>query len=123
MRPEITGNQASTWRVIVTITSMSFGIAGVVNEKGARVGVITDGDIRRHLDGLLEASAADVMTRDPVWVSPGAFVEDALTQLNKHKITAMFASLRAAVFPGERGRMYREGARFLASGRAADLVG
>jgi N-acetylglucosaminyl-diphospho-decaprenol L-rhamnosyltransferase len=30
---------------------------------------------------------------------------------------------RAALFPGERGRMYREGARFLASGTAADLVG
>jgi len=77
--------------VIVTITSMSFGIAGVVDETGALVGVITDGDLRRHLDGLLEATAADVMTRDPVWVSPGAFVEDALTQLNNHKITAMFA--------------------------------
>ena len=77
--------------VIVTITSMSFGIAGVVNESGELIGVITDGDLRRHLDGLMEATAADVMTRDPVWVSPGAFVEDALTQMNKHKITAMFA--------------------------------
>lgn len=77
--------------VIVTITSMSFGIAGVVDASGALVGVITDGDLRRHLDGLLEATAADVMTCDPVWVSPGTFVEDALTQMNNHKITAMFA--------------------------------
>ncbi len=77
--------------VIVTMTSMSFGIAGVIDEGGALVGVITDGDLRRHLDGLLEATAADVMTRDPVWVAPGAFVEDALGTLNKHKITAMFA--------------------------------
>jgi arabinose-5-phosphate isomerase len=77
--------------VIVTITSMSFGIAGVVDESGALVGVITDGDLRRHLDGLMEATAEDVMTRDPVWVSPGAFVEDALTQMNTRKITAMFA--------------------------------
>jgi len=70
---------------------MSFGIAGVVDERGALVGVITDGDLRRHLNGLMDATAADVMTCDPVWVSPGAFVEDALTQLNSHKITAMFA--------------------------------
>lgn len=77
--------------VIVTMTSMSFGIAGVVDASGALVGVITDGDLRRNLDGLMEASAADVMTCDPVWVSPGTFVEDALTQMNKHKITAMFA--------------------------------
>jgi arabinose-5-phosphate isomerase len=77
--------------VIVTMTSMSFGIAGVVDESGALIGVITDGDLRRHLDGLMEATAADVMTCDPVWVSPGTFVEDALTAMNTHKITAMFA--------------------------------
>ncbi|WP_420136638.1 KpsF/GutQ family sugar-phosphate isomerase [Sphingomonas sp.] len=77
--------------VIVTMTSMSFGIAGVVDESGALIGVITDGDLRRHLDGLMDATAADVMTCDPVWVSPGTFVEDALTAMNTHKITAMFA--------------------------------
>jgi arabinose-5-phosphate isomerase len=77
--------------VIVTMTSMSFGIAGVIDERGALVGVITDGDLRRHLDGLLDATAADVMTTDPVWCSPSVFVEDALTTMNQHKITAMFA--------------------------------
>jgi arabinose-5-phosphate isomerase len=39
----------------------------------------------------MESTAADVMTCDPVWVSPGTFVEDALTAMNTHKITAMFA--------------------------------
>jgi arabinose-5-phosphate isomerase len=77
--------------VIVTMTSLSFGIAGVVDANGALVGVITDGDLRRNLEGLLEASASDVMTPDPVRVSPGCFVEDALSILNQHKITAMFA--------------------------------
>ena len=77
--------------VIVTMTSMSFGIAGVIDEEGVLVGVITDGDLRRHIDRLLEATARDVMTRDPVWCAPGSFVEDALTTMNQHKITAMFA--------------------------------
>lgn len=76
--------------VIVTMTSMSFGIAGVVDEAGALCGVITDGDLRRHIDRLMQSTARDVMTRDPVWVAPGSFVEDALALLNQHKITAMF---------------------------------
>jgi arabinose-5-phosphate isomerase len=87
---------ASMRDVIVTMTSLSFGIAGVVDASGALIGVITDGDLRRHLDGLFEATAHRVMTCDPVWVSPGCFVEDALAILNKHKITAMFTVEDAA---------------------------
>ena len=82
---------ASMREVIVTMTSLSFGIAGVVDDDGTLIGVITDGDLRRNLDGLLESSARSVMTSDPVWVAPGCFVEDALGILNQHKITAMFA--------------------------------
>jgi arabinose-5-phosphate isomerase len=82
--------------VIVTMTTMSFGIAGVVDDDGALVGVITDGDLRRNIDGLFDLTARDVMTPDPVWVSPGCFVEDALNILNQHKITAMFTIENAA---------------------------
>ena len=83
--------EASMRDVVVTMTSMSFGISGVVDTSGALVGVITDGDLRRHIDSLMEATARDVMTHGPIWVSPGCFVEDALAILNQHKITAMFA--------------------------------
>ena len=76
--------------VIVTMTSCSFGIAGVIDGEGALVGVVTDGDLRRHIEHLMQASARDVMTAHPVWVSPGSFVEDALATMNSHKITAMF---------------------------------
>ena len=54
--------------------------------------MITDGDLRRHIRDLMDMAARDVMTRDPVSVPPGLFVEDALTIMNQHKITAMFAS-------------------------------
>lgn len=77
--------------VIVTMTSRSFGIAGVTDERGALIGVITDGDLRRHIDSSLDMPAEDVMTPDPVYVSPGWLIEDALGLLNRHKITAMFA--------------------------------
>ena len=76
--------------VIVTMTAASFGIAGVVDGDGALVGVITDGDLRRHIDSLMNTAACDVMTCDPVWTAPGHFVEDALGTMNQHKITAMF---------------------------------
>lgn len=77
--------------VIMMMTSRSFGMTGVVDGDGALVGVITDGDLRRHFDSLGEGTAADMMTPNPIWVSPGCLIEDALALLNKHKITAMFA--------------------------------
>lgn len=77
--------------VILTMTARSFGIAGVVDDDGALVGVITDGDLRRHLDTLMDSTAREVMTADPVWVSPSWLIEDALALLNARKITAMFA--------------------------------
>ena len=45
--------------VILRITSMSFGVAGVVDANGHLVGVITDGDLRRHIDDLMEAESLD----------------------------------------------------------------
>jgi arabinose-5-phosphate isomerase len=77
--------------VIMMMTSRSFGMTGVVDENGALKGVITDGDLRRHFETLNDGIAADMMTPDPKWVSPGCLIEDALALLNLHKITAMFA--------------------------------
>lgn len=77
--------------VIVKMTSCSFGIAGVVDEGGDLVGVITDGDLRRHIASSLEMPAANIMTPDPICVAPNMLIEDALAILNQHKITAMFA--------------------------------
>jgi arabinose-5-phosphate isomerase len=76
--------------VIVTMTTRSFGIAGVVDGAGRLIGVVTDGDLRRHIHELMNATAGDLMTRQSVSVSPGCFVEDALEAMNRHKITAMF---------------------------------
>ena len=78
--------------VILTMTTMSFGIAGVVNDAGALIGAITDGDLRRHVDAVLHARAGDVMTGDPVTISATSLVEDALALLNLHQITALFVT-------------------------------
>ncbi len=74
---------------LLTITSKGFGVAGVV-EGGRLVGVITDGDLRRHMAGLLERTARQVMTRNPRTIAPGALAEEALATMNANKITTLF---------------------------------
>lgn len=76
--------------VVIAITQKSFGIAGVVDADGKLVGVITDGDLRRHVEHLLISTAADVMTSDPKTVPEGTYAEDALAIMNTNKITALF---------------------------------
>lgn len=82
--------------VVVNMTSMGFGIAGVVDKVGRLAGVITDGDLRRHFDELGSATAADVMTRQPKTLHCDALAEDALHFLNENKITCAFVMERNA---------------------------
>jgi arabinose-5-phosphate isomerase len=77
--------------VIVTMTTKSFGCVGVVDETGQLAGMITDGDLRRHMgDGLLSRSATDIMTRRPNTLSPATLASAALEQINSLKRTQMF---------------------------------
>ncbi len=75
---------------LVIMTQKSFGCLGVVNSKGKLVGVITDGDLRRHMgDGLLSATTAEIMTRKPKTIAPGLLASAALEAL-EGRITALF---------------------------------
>lgn len=76
--------------VIMTMTSMGFGVAGVTDWSGRLIGVITDGDLRRHIGDLLDRSAADVMTPHPKTVPSDMLAEDALMIMNDAKITTVF---------------------------------
>jgi len=76
---------------LITITQKGFGVAGVV-ENGQLVGVITDGDLRRHMQGLLDLTAAEVMTKNPKSSSPDILAEEALTIMNDRKITTLFVT-------------------------------
>jgi arabinose-5-phosphate isomerase len=77
--------------VIVTMTTKSFGCVGVVDATGALAGMITDGDLRRHMgDGLLGRRASDIMTRRPNTLAPGMLASAALEQINSLKRTQMF---------------------------------
>ncbi|MFA5949943.1 MAG: KpsF/GutQ family sugar-phosphate isomerase [Hyphomicrobium sp.] len=76
---------------IVTMTAKSFGCLGIVNAEGRLVGVVTDGDLRRHMgDKLFKATTADVMTRKPKTVSRETLASAALEVINASRITALF---------------------------------
>ncbi|WP_410218901.1 SIS domain-containing protein [Paracoccus sp. (in: a-proteobacteria)] len=76
---------------LLVISQKGFGVTGVVDASGALVGIITDGDLRRHMQGLLALDAAAVMTRAPRTIAPGALAEAALAQMQERKITCLFA--------------------------------
>lgn len=76
--------------VLLAISQKGFGVAGVVDAQGTLVGVITDGDLRRHMEGLLALTAADVMTAAPKTIAPDALAEQAVSVMNQRKITCLF---------------------------------
>lgn len=76
--------------VILTMTSMGFGMAGVVDPAGRLVGAITDGDLRRHFENLAAATAEEVMTPNPITVNTNMLAGEALQLLNDNKITGAF---------------------------------
>lgn len=75
---------------ILLISGKGFGCVGITDAGGALVGIITDGDLRRHLSGdLLERRVEDVMTRNPATIAPDALVASALAALNAASIMAL----------------------------------
>jgi arabinose-5-phosphate isomerase len=76
--------------VIRVITSCRFGLAGVVDAQGMLLGVITDGDLRRHMRALGQADAGQVMTGAARSLRADMAGEDALMLMNDAKITAAF---------------------------------
>ena len=65
--------------VVLAMSAKNFGCAGVVESDGRLIGIITDGDLRRHMsDNLLTRSAASVMTADPKSIRPGALAAEAV---------------------------------------------
>ena len=77
---------------ILTMTTKTFGIAGVVDEDGSLIGIVTDGDLRRHMDGqLVDMPTSDVMTTNPRTVGPNMLAAEALRLMNEWKVTCLFA--------------------------------
>ncbi|MDR1031970.1 MAG: KpsF/GutQ family sugar-phosphate isomerase [Holosporales bacterium] len=76
---------------LIEMTAKSFGCVGVTDDNGKLVGVITDGDLRRHMSSdLLKLSAEQVMTRNPITLDQEVMVLKAVDLMNTKKITAVF---------------------------------
>lgn len=74
---------------LMALSSKSFGVVIVVDTDGTLQGIITSGDLGRHLDGLLSKTARDVMTSNPVTIAPNALAEKAVGIMNGRKITCL----------------------------------
>jgi len=75
---------------IVEMSAKGFGCVAVIEATGKLAGVITDGDLRRHMRAdLLQAMVDDVMTASPKTVRPDQLASEALQILNASKITAL----------------------------------
>src|SRR5262249_42369486 len=77
---------------ILEMTAKGFGCVGITDPRGLLIGIITDGDLRRHMhDRLLDARVEDVMTRAPKTVRSDQLLSETLDILNTKKVTALFA--------------------------------
>jgi arabinose-5-phosphate isomerase len=77
---------------LLEITRSGFGVVGVTDPQGDLTGIITDGDLRRHLDGLMTHRAGEVMTANPRTIGPEALAGEALALMNDRKITCLLVT-------------------------------
>jgi len=90
--PPLVDQGAHMSEALLVMTQSGFGVVGAVDEKGALVGIVTDGDLRRHLDGLLEKRVCDVMTRNPKTITAGRLAAEAVALMNGNNITALLVT-------------------------------
>ena len=70
-------------RAVLRMTEKRFGCVGVVDGQGRLVGIVTDGDLRRHMGGdLLSLRVGQVMTAQPKTIRPKALAAEALGRMN-----------------------------------------
>ncbi|WP_171231129.1 SIS domain-containing protein [Ruegeria sp. HKCCA6707] len=77
---------------LLVMSQKSFGVVGVTDADGRLLGIVTDGDLRRNMDGLLEKAVEEVMTRNPRTIGPEELAESAvaLMTMQAPKITCLF---------------------------------
>ena len=76
---------------IIEMTKKRFGCLGVVSKANTLIGIITDGDLRRHMgNSILEKKTTSIMTKKPKTVNKDIFASEALDIMKKSKITQVF---------------------------------
>ena len=92
LEPPLVAETLGMGEVLLAITRSGFGVVGVTDADGRLAGIITDGDLRRHLDGLMSHKAGEVMTRNPRTIPPEALAGEALALMNDRKITCLLVT-------------------------------
>lgn len=78
---------------LVEMSSKGFGCVGILDQNGHVAGIVTDGDLRRHMRAdLMTALVDDVMTKSPKTISASLLASEALEMLNSAKITALIVT-------------------------------
>jgi arabinose-5-phosphate isomerase len=78
---------------LVVQSEKSFGCVIVVDQDGDLAGIVTDGDVRRHLSGdLLQRRVEEVMTRSPITVTPDMLLGEALEIIESRKRGALIVA-------------------------------
>ncbi|RCK54016.1 D-arabinose 5-phosphate [Thalassospira profundimaris] len=76
---------------LMEMTGKSFGCVGVTDDTARLVGIVTDGDLRRHMgDDLVSRPVGNVMTRNPKTITPELLAVEALAIMNDRSITSLF---------------------------------
>ncbi len=87
----IVAPETSMQETLLVMTSKGFGIAAIVEDEKL-VGVISDGDLRRHMDKLLEKTAGEIASAKPVTIKAGQFAAEALGIMNANKISVLIVT-------------------------------
>ena len=85
--------------VLLEMTSKSFGVAVVCKEKKV-VGIITDGDLRRHMKNLLSKSAYEIATKNPLSIGQDMYAVDALKLMNENQISTLIVNNEEEIIVG-----------------------
>jgi len=86
----LVGADTSMHDTVLEMSAKRLGVVGVTDAGGNLVGVITDGDLRRHIEQGLDHPASVFMTASPKTISPDSLVDEALTLFDENRITTLF---------------------------------
>jgi arabinose-5-phosphate isomerase len=83
--------EAGMQEALLEMTAKTYGCVGATDGDGVLVGIITDGDLRRHMNGdLMHRAVREVMTEHPRTIRAGALAAEALHVMNEKSITSLF---------------------------------
>lgn len=85
------GEDALMENAVTIMTAKGFGCIGVTDKDGLLAGIVTDGDLRRHIrPDLMSSRVSDIMTRNPKVIRVSALATEAMKMMNSRAITTLF---------------------------------